>query len=103
MDADNGPAVPLMKAEAAALARDKGWIAPEQYDYSKYMPAVPDQGVSEATEHGQGPQEVLEWASNAMKYEWSDEYGDVGPENLELEKMLFHSDLITRAGIKFEK
>ncbi|KAI5289115.1 hypothetical protein KEM54_004390 [Ascosphaera aggregata] len=43
------------------------------------------------------------WASSAAKYEWKEEYGDVGPRNEALEKILFHSDLISRAGTAFER
>lgn len=43
------------------------------------------------------------WASNAKKYEWSDEYGDVGPEFRDLELQLFHGEHINRTGIAFDK
>jgi ATP-dependent RNA helicase DDX3X len=32
----------------------------------------------------------------------SEEYGDIGPPNPELEEMLFHNEYINRVGIKFE-
>ncbi|OJJ44234.1 hypothetical protein ASPZODRAFT_18425 [Penicilliopsis zonata CBS 506.65] len=83
-----------INAEAAALAREKGWNAPEKYDYSKYIIGAPKPG--EGPEPGQLP----EWAASAAKYEWSDEYGDVGPANEELEEMLFRNEYINRAGMK---
>lgn len=43
------------------------------------------------------------WASNAKKYEWSDDFGDVGPEFLDLELQLFHGEHINRTGIAFDK
>lgn len=43
------------------------------------------------------------WASNAKKYEWSDEYGDVGPVFRDLELQLFHGEHINRTGIAFDK
>lgn len=75
-------------AETAALIREKGWAAPEQYDYARYS-------APNAIEHP-------EWASNAAKYEWKDEYGDVGPADPELEEMLFRNDLINRPGLKLD-
>ena len=42
------------------------------------------------------------WLSDAAVYEYDGEVGDVGPVNEELEKQLFHSDLIVRAGYSIE-
>lgn len=81
-----------MNVEAVALAREKGWVEPQSYDYSVYTAEKP-------AEDGDAPV----WASAAAKYEWSDEYGDIGPPNEELEKMLFHSEFISRAGIKLDQ
>lgn len=87
-----------MNAEAAAVAREKGWVPPQEYDYAKYTYPDPSKDPAE----GQGNSENPEWASNAAKYEWREEYGDIGPRNVELECMLFHNEFINRAGIKFE-
>lgn len=88
------------KAEAANLAREKGWSKPESYDYDKYSSNIPP--LPKPSEDA--PQTDLpEWAANAVKYEWRDEYGDVGPENTELEEMLFRSEYINRAGLKLGK
>jgi ATP-dependent RNA helicase DDX3X len=90
------------KAEAASTARMKGWVAPEGYDYTKYND--PSTKPAEDTEPEQQlPQDFPEWAANAAKYEWKDEYGDVGPANLELEAMLFRSEFINRTGLKLGK
>ncbi|KAL2219236.1 DEAD/DEAH box RNA helicase [Thermoascus aurantiacus ATCC 26904] len=86
-----------MNIEAAAIAREKGWVPPQGYDYSKYTNATPLQKPVEGDD-----QEEPEWAAKAAKYEWSEEFGDVGPPNPELEKMLFHNEYINRAGLKFE-
>ncbi|KAL8706942.1 MAG: hypothetical protein Q9201_000103 [Fulgogasparrea decipioides] len=43
------------------------------------------------------------WAANASRYEWSDEYGDVGPEDKELEKMLFHAEEKMEVGDHLQK
>ncbi|EGC41698.1 DEAD/DEAH box RNA helicase [Histoplasma capsulatum var. duboisii H88] len=85
-----------LKEEAAALARQKGWTEPQRYDYDTYN-ADPKPG------EGAGLSDLPEWASNAAKYEWKEEYGDVGPRNEELEKMLFHDEYLNRAGNKFDR
>lgn len=43
------------------------------------------------------------WAANASRYEWSDEFGDVGPEDKELEKMLFHAEEKMEVGDHLKK
>lgn len=62
------------------------WTAPVAFDY---------QGFNEAG--------FTEWAGNAARYEWKDEYGDVGPRNEELEKQLFQVDYISRAGHRLDR
>lgn len=47
--------------------------------------------------------DVPEWAANARRYEWSDEYGDVGPSDEELERMLFRDSERVEAGDHFAK
>lgn len=84
-----------MNAEAAALAREKGWAEPQRYDYSIYT-ASGQPGDDSTTPYSA-------WASNATKYEWKDDYGDVGPRNEELEKMLFRDEYTNRAGDMFKK
>ena len=53
-------------------------------------------------EDGAYTAEVPTWASNAVKYEWNDEYGDVGPAHPVLEKQLFKDRFIARAGQKLD-
>jgi ATP-dependent RNA helicase DDX3X len=43
-----------------------------------------------------------QWASDAAVYEWTDEYGDVGPRFAELEKQLFGAENHVRSGENFE-
>lgn len=43
------------------------------------------------------------WAANARRYEWSDDFGDVGPEDPELEKMLFQADDKMEVGEHLQK
>lgn len=87
--------------EAATIAREKGWAAPEGYDYTKYT-AEPLPKPAEEQEQGEQG-ELPEWAAKAAKYEWKDEFGDVGPHIPELEEMLFRSEFINRAGLKLGK
>lgn len=84
--------------EATNLAREKGWVLPEQYDYTKY-----NSGSAEKPEEVTEQSEIPEWAAKAAKYEWNDEFGDVGPPNKELEDMLFRNEFINRAGLKIGK
>lgn len=44
-----------------------------------------------------------QWANNAAVYEWDQEYGDVGPRFIDLEKQLFGSEFHVKAGIQFDK
>lgn len=92
-----------MDAAAAAVAREKGWVEPEKYDYAKYT-AQPVRAVGEgaSTETNAFGSDLV-WASDARRYEWKEEYGDVGPEDKELEQQLFRGEFINRAGIKFDK
>ncbi|KAL4781795.1 P-loop containing nucleoside triphosphate hydrolase protein [Aspergillus varians] len=96
-DVTNGQGI--KNAEASAIAREKGWVAPEGYNYEKYTTAP---SLDRPAENGEDLQDeaVPEWAANAAKYEWNDEYGDVGPQNLRLEEQLFRSEFINRTGLK---
>jgi ATP-dependent RNA helicase DDX3X len=80
---------------AHALARNKGWIKPQEFDYDAYN----------ASGKGTGTGQVVkgDWSHNAGKYEWKEEYGDVGPPSAELEDQLFRSELTNRQGLKFDK
>jgi ATP-dependent RNA helicase DDX3X len=81
--------------EAHTLAREKGWVEPQQFDYDAYNAA--GKGAA-AGEFGKS-----EWAHGAEKYEWQEEYGQVGPPSVSLEAQLFRSEFINRQGLKFDK
>ena len=81
--------------EAFALARDKGWAEPQAFDYEAYNASGKAAAENDAL---QG-----EWSHNAAKYEWKEEYGEVGPAIPELEQQLFRSEYINRQGLKFDK
>ena len=67
----------------AAHLREAGWVEPQKFDYDTY-----NANLKDAAEQTNLPS----WAASATKYEWSDEYGDVGPAHVELEKMLFGTE-----------
>lgn len=123
--------IPITKAEkaardAAAIAEaekqfNAGWGKPLAYDYGRYtlptstpandaerkLPAVASVNLTKHALNSSDPTTENDnlpiWASNAKKYEWSDEYGDVGPIFRDLELQLFHSEHINRTGIAFDK
>jgi ATP-dependent RNA helicase DDX3X len=82
-------------AEAFATPREKGWAEPSSYDYEEYGKEAKDATVLDPT--------MPMWGHNAEKYEWKEDYGDVGPPNEQLEAQLYHSEFITRQGIKFDE
>lgn len=123
--------VAITKAEkaardAAAIAEaerqfNAGWGKPLAYDYGRYtLPtgappndaerkttAVASVDLTKETADPSNPATEDDnapiWASNAKKYEWSDEFGDVGPVFRDLELQLFHGEHINRTGIAFDK
>ncbi|KAJ5357765.1 hypothetical protein N7541_004923, partial [Penicillium brevicompactum] len=70
---------------AAQVAREKGWTEPVPFEYAQLS----------GKDH-------TDWAGVAARYEWNDEFGEVGPPNVELEDQLFRGSFITRAGDKLE-
>lgn len=107
----------VVDLESAQRARDAGWVKRQTYNYAAYnaganaAPAAPTAASNTAADSDTGDggevteqtKDVPSWASNAMKYEWSDEYGDVGPPHPELEEQLFKNELLNRTGLKFSK
>ncbi|KAJ5816331.1 DEAD/DEAH box RNA helicase [Penicillium robsamsonii] len=72
---------------AKQVAREKGWTDPVPFEYAE---------LANSKDH-------RDWAGVAVRYEWKDEYGDVGPAVPELEEQLFRGDLITRPGAKLDE
>ena len=83
---------------AAAIGRVKEahWSAPEKFNYEAY-----NADSKEKRQAVEAVQDMPAWAANAVKYEWSDEFGDVGPEFKELEEILFGDENQMRAGDAF--
>jgi ATP-dependent RNA helicase DDX3X len=80
--------------------QEAGWVEKQPYNYDTYNKSSKelfDEGLAPG---GLGAQD---WASNAAKYEWDEEYGDVGPAFPELEAQLFSGELRMRTGIEFSK
>ncbi|KAL9130039.1 MAG: hypothetical protein Q9217_001684 [Psora testacea] len=82
------------KADSVKRVREGGWVEPTEFDYAAY-----NASTKEEREAVEGPN----WASNATKYEWKDEYGDVAPEHAELEKMLFGDENQMKKGTEYDK
>ncbi|KAF1975451.1 DEAD-domain-containing protein [Bimuria novae-zelandiae CBS 107.79] len=75
------------KAEDLQRATEAGWQKPIPFEY----------GVA-AAPNTEDTGDAAKWLSDAVVYEWTDDYGDVGPENPELEKELFEDPDIQRQG-----
>ena len=80
--------------------REAGWTAPQAFDYENADLKPSEAAPPAPAENGE---EAPGWAHNAAKYEWLEEYGDVGPRIEELERQLFQSEFLNRRGVKFDK
>ena len=80
-------------AESAKRAREVGWVEPTEFDYEAYNATPKDE---------EGTAGVSTWAANATKYEWNEEYGDVGPAHPLLEKILFGDENQVKKGKEFD-
>ncbi|KAF2817475.1 DEAD-domain-containing protein [Mytilinidion resinicola] len=78
------------KVAALERAKQHGWAEPIPYNYS-----TAEQSIGNA-----GPEPV--WLSDSAKYEWTDEFGDVGPANASLEAELYHGEFIMKEGINVQ-
>ena len=59
---------------------EQGWVHKEKMDYA--LASATYKELEERTD-------VPQWSSQGRKYEWKGDYGEVGPEDPELEKILF--------------
>lgn len=94
---DPPPVVPI--EGAADRAREHGFVPPVAYDYDAYNANTREARESLAVEGG-----YIEpaWAATAVRYEWDDDFGDVGPEVPELEQELFLHENVMRKGNAFQ-
>jgi ATP-dependent RNA helicase DDX3X len=85
-------------------ARGLGWVEPQNYNYEAKVPTAKTNGANQEDEEDvEDIQKPSTWAHDANKYEWKEEYGEVGPRSEALEKELFRGDFINRAGEKLKK
>lgn len=89
-------ALQISKEQAYNAARAKGWVQPHATDA---------EAVVSAEGTGADAAETIEpvWAHTAEKYEWKEEFGEVGPRIPELENQLYRNELIVRKGLKYDK
>ena len=79
-DVTNGISKVDMNGDEERTPRNKGWSEPQAYDYAAYK-----EGGESAI-----PNQI--WGHDAAKYEWKEEFGDVGPAVEELEDQLYRND-----------
>ena len=77
----------MSKEDYNAKARAAGWTETTAFDYDQFQ----RMGGNDAT-----------WHATAGVYEWNDEYGDVGPEVPELERVLFGGEFQMTKGNHME-
>ena len=80
-----------------AKTREAGWVDPVDFDYEK----LNSKPVNVAEDVVAQQQPI--WASQARKYLFSDEYGDVGPRDEGLEQELFRAEHILKKGKDYDK
>lgn len=90
--------VQVNNEENLKRVREAQWTEPQAYNYEKLQ----RDGAGPAAEDAQA-QDADGWAASAAKYEWSDEYGDVGPKHEPLERMLFGDENKMEKGSEFSK
>lgn len=89
--------VPIRDEEKYKAAREAGWVQPQAYNYDAAMAKHGDTAQQSTTEKID-VEDMPGWMHTAVKYEWREEYGDVGPEVSDLEAQLFKNDSRTRTG-----
>ncbi|KAK5114203.1 hypothetical protein LTR85_010268 [Meristemomyces frigidus] len=77
----------LNKDEFLAKARGAGWTETTAFNYADFEASGGNNG---------------DWHAISKVYEWNDEYGDVGPEVPELERILFGGEHQMRKGQHYE-
>lgn len=77
------------QAQDLARAKDAGWNNPIPFKYDTVDGGTPAKDETRDT---------AAWLSEAVIYQWDDDFGEIGDPNPELEKMLFEGDHLLRAG-----
>ncbi len=102
-DVTNKVANIQVNEEAIKRVRDAQWAEPQKFDYDAYNAGPRDAGPSVPTASADADANAPSWAANAIRYEWSEEYGDVAPRHEALEKMLFKDDNQMKKGDQFKQ
>ncbi|KAF1831822.1 DEAD-domain-containing protein [Decorospora gaudefroyi] len=93
MSNDGVPDAAVARKEQQALdlarAKEAGWTDPIPFNYETVVGGTPAEDET---------RDSAPWLSDAVVYQWDDEFGDVGEPNPELEKMLFQDEFLQRAG-----
>ncbi|KAH7402580.1 P-loop containing nucleoside triphosphate hydrolase protein [Pyrenochaeta sp. MPI-SDFR-AT-0127] len=89
---DHDPAALTRKellAQDLARAKEAGWNNPIPFQYDAVVGGQPAEDET---------RDSAVWLSDAVIYQWDDDFGDVGEPNPELEKMLYHDENLQRIG-----
>ena len=89
--------------ESLKRVKDAQWVDAQEYNYDAYNSSDKAPRGAAPSEAEGGNDNAPTWAARAARYEWSDDYGDVGPEDPELERMLFGGENKMQAGSEFAK
>lgn len=101
------------ETNTGAQAGGNGWVPKTAFDYERYnAPKEIGGHRGDVTDQNNGDANVVTgveadnlddigWAGDAEVYEWSEEFGDIGPEHPALEKKLFRGDHAHR-GLDFD-
>lgn len=102
-DVTNKVANLRVNEEAIKRVREAQWAEPQKFDYNTYNTGHRDAAPAGPAAGADGDANGPSWASSAMKYEWSEEYGDVAPHHEALKQMLFHDENQMQRGDLFEQ
>ena len=112
------PTGPPKNEEALKRAHDAGWVQPKAHNYDSKAPVTTLNGggvevQTDAAPAAEGEAETdavpvsrygkSTWSHDAVKYEWEEAFGEVGPRSEKLEKDLFYAEHINRVGSKLMK
>ncbi|KAF2132090.1 DEAD-domain-containing protein [Dothidotthia symphoricarpi CBS 119687] len=76
-----------------ARAKEAGWTNPIPFNYESVIAGEAPRDETRDT---------AAWLSDAVIYQWDDDFGDVGEPNPDLEKMLFEDDNTQRVGTQIK-
>jgi len=99
------PAQAQIRDDAKAQrAREAGWNEPTAFNYEASTAATREEreaATRAVLDRDAHSTDIPLWASAGVKYEWKDEYGEVGPQVPELERVLYKDQFQSRIGGQF--